>query len=806
MKAKRLVTLMIVTLSVALLTQRIPATLSVPSSVDTFADVRLAVDPEGEIAVTAFVNDTERISAEQLLNSTALGTLEVSEDTVHLNLTLLVPEANATSFPFNTTTVTVSAVYVEDGLDVDVNLTATAPSKSVYCPYLSDEYGSETCELLESMLNSTDFVLDAAFLEGDATFMLAYEMTANMSDLLSSMVNLTVGFQAPFTVNLNVSNGAYEGTVNLILIPGLPVEDVAVDVEGNLTSVYFNGSVQVIYGIYPDFEMTLNQTYIDDLEYRAENVFNASIDVEGSLLNITEGMLECTTVNVDRQSLDSEGEDVTFDVRISEAVPGGFVYYPTLALDFPPMDPLTQWYPLLIPFTINDTLHSIQDGQIQLIYTPATTRLYLTMEGTLHVLDLVDQLLQPKDVPEEWPELALGAPPQLNATTLPYEWLILSALNVTVHSIDGASFHNAYYYDTRKAKMNFTASVSFDEFYQQLVTILAETSLEVPAELIPLLERLIAGVTTFQASMTYADGAARLLMDAEIDGDVNTEANLMINDLFTIMNATGADLAPWQLTFLNDTLFDLSTLTLDVAVDPVSTTLMVDGLTVRPPIDAVNASAFTFDRFFNLSAEMIVPDALQQLQVAVTGTSNATHRVILSTTTGVPVPDEVTRDADQQIIQMVWHNVSFNDLRALHFLIVSGADHAQSHVIPYGGEDYVVTTLSNSTITDVAFDQPNKLLSFYVTGASGIGGYCNVTIPNQLLGGTFVVLVNDVAVFPTITQNSTHGFIYFEYTHSTQLIEIIGTTVISEFPAMLAVGLLLSLIAVLTLVTRKRRS
>jgi hypothetical protein len=155
---------------------------------------------------------------------------------------------------------------------------------------------------------------------------------------------------------------------------------------------------------------------------------------------------------------------------------------------------------------------------------------------------------------------------------------------------------------------------------------------------------------------------------------------------------------------------------------------------------------------------------------------------------------------------MLWQNVSFNDLRALLFLIGPGADQTQRHAISYGGDDYAVTTLTNSTVTDIVFDQPNKQISFYVTGTAGTVGYCNVTIPTELLGGTFIVLVNDVSVPYTPTQNSTHTFLYFEYPQSTQLVEIIGTTVIAEFPTTLLLSLFLSLLAVYTLLTRTRHT
>jgi hypothetical protein len=116
------------------------------------------------------------------------------------------------------------------------------------------------------------------------------------------------------------------------------------------------------------------------------------------------------------------------------------------------------------------------------------------------------------------------------------------------------------------------------------------------------------------------------------------------------------------------------------------------------------------------------------------------------------------------------------------------------------GFDFRVFTESNSTISNFEFIQAEKKILFNVAGPSGTKGFCNVTIPKQLLGGPFDVLFDGENVANVIlSANITHTSFYFIYDHSGHWVEIIGTTVIPEFPAFLALLILMAttLIAVI---------
>jgi len=129
--------------------------------------------------------------------------------------------------------------------------------------------------------------------------------------------------------------------------------------------------------------------------------------------------------------------------------------------------------------------------------------------------------------------------------------------------------------------------------------------------------------------------------------------------------------------------------------------------------------------------------------------------------------------------------------------------------VSWNGDTYPVFILSNSSIENFDFDQVNKMISFNVTGGSDTTGYCNVTTPNALLGGPYTVLINDSR--PTIlneVSNDTYTFLYFTYSHSTQKVKIIGTTVVQELSSNIILPLFaaLSTLAVVFVKRRIRRS
>ncbi len=123
------------------------------------------------------------------------------------------------------------------------------------------------------------------------------------------------------------------------------------------------------------------------------------------------------------------------------------------------------------------------------------------------------------------------------------------------------------------------------------------------------------------------------------------------------------------------------------------------------------------------------------------------------------------------------------------------------------GYAFDVTMISNSTISNFNFSESLMQVSFNVTCPTGKGGYCNVTIPKDLLQGepwTIYLNSTDCTALCSITGNITHTFVYIPYTCSTNTIQIKGTWVIPEFP--LAVIMPLFMIAtLLTAIVYRRK-
>ncbi len=130
------------------------------------------------------------------------------------------------------------------------------------------------------------------------------------------------------------------------------------------------------------------------------------------------------------------------------------------------------------------------------------------------------------------------------------------------------------------------------------------------------------------------------------------------------------------------------------------------------------------------------------------------------------------------------------------------------HIIVWDAVPYGVVTKSNSTVSTIDLDQPHRLLNFNVSGPDGTIGFCNITIPKNLLDAPdsnyWLVLVDGMMVSPTTSDNATHSSLYFTYTHSLHRVQILGTAVIPEFTTII-VPLLFLAITFVAVALRKTR-
>jgi len=164
-----------------------------------------------------------------------------------------------------------------------------------------------------------------------------------------------------------------------------------------------------------------------------------------------------------------------------------------------------------------------------------------------------------------------------------------------------------------------------------------------------------------------------------------------------------------------------------------------------------------------------------------------TVNVTLAVTNTIPLSDTVTHQIEQ-LARIV----------------------SYQHTVIVGTSAFEVYVLTNSTESDFNFNQSLMQISFNVAGPSDTVGFCNVTIPQALLGlespgDVWVVLIDgetDLLIDLLITENVTHTLLYFTYPHTTHNVKIRGTWVVPEFPTAIVAPLLLIATLAATLLTK----
>jgi hypothetical protein len=101
--------------------------------------------------------------------------------------------------------------------------------------------------------------------------------------------------------------------------------------------------------------------------------------------------------------------------------------------------------------------------------------------------------------------------------------------------------------------------------------------------------------------------------------------------------------------------------------------------------------------------------------------------------------------------------------------------------ITYGSETLQVKTLSNSTITNLTYNQTLKAITYDATGPDNTKGACIITIPQKIMNTTLIALSDNtplktfITELNTLPENGTHNFLYYSYTHTTHKIKIYQT-------------------------------
>jgi len=123
---------------------------------------------------------------------------------------------------------------------------------------------------------------------------------------------------------------------------------------------------------------------------------------------------------------------------------------------------------------------------------------------------------------------------------------------------------------------------------------------------------------------------------------------------------------------------------------------------------------------------------------------------------------------------------------------------------------YLISTFSNSTVSDLTFSKAEARLSFTVDGLSGTIGFCDITIPSELMSGTFSLYKDDVPLVEDMDYiqsfNGTHYTFSLTYEHNTHTIEIFSTTVIPELTSIVLMLTFIIVTLTMIVVNRKKRA
>lgn len=120
------------------------------------------------------------------------------------------------------------------------------------------------------------------------------------------------------------------------------------------------------------------------------------------------------------------------------------------------------------------------------------------------------------------------------------------------------------------------------------------------------------------------------------------------------------------------------------------------------------------------------------------------------------------------------------------------APSAIAHVVPtlqVGGNNFAIHTLTNADDCLYTLDQEKKDLHVAIQSPNVTEGYMRLSIPHELLGGNYTVLIDGKATTDynvTLIDSNTTA-LETRYSPSAKSIDIIGTSVIPEFPNTMAV-------------------
>lgn len=721
-----------------------------------------AVYPNGTIGVDGKINYTRMYPENmgpQINASTGIST-NGNITTGSLDGRLVFTEESMPGSPFNFIAANFSSKYDSGLVNSTLKLILFVP------PEATNAYP----------FNATDFDFTSSYRNG----ILNAELWGETQ--IPSDVKNTFPFNATdLTILADYLNGEIIGNITFHLIPGAPMLDVRVYFSDNKTDIYLTGNVNVTYGNY--FGIEIDPTTLED--FLAE--LNSTIPGATVLIaNMTGGLLECTSLSTAKTEWTN---GLGADVQYNAAIHGNFTLFfaRLLAQMFSGGS-----YEESIYVALESAFSSIEN---------ASLRMYYFHDSGIASIDKLKLACNVKKLWSTALELVLPTVPS------DYEARVevgLKMANATAYAIQDFNLNASYSKETQK--------LFFDAYLLSNATQLEEETRQLLPEMLPPpMQEIFASymnvtyckLTRYEATVKYENGTADFEVDWTFEGDFKAQLNHMKRFYIDFVNATSPWMLNWQLLMLNETEIDIKNFNAEFMLGKDQLYITFNGAYAKPPIDEIDFIRFKLYRWFNMTADPEEPPReFERLKITITGASNGTHTILLSAPDMVPTPDSTSLDYKS----MMWENVKLSSLKDLIFRI------AYQAVVDHLGERYYIPIFTNSTVSNFNFNSNARQISFNVTGEVGTG-FCEITIPRALLYASvsdWIVKIDGQPLTSgeyNVTENAEYVFISLNYSHSSHLIEIVGTWVITEFqPPILPIVLVtLSLIAAVIVFKQRKR-
>ena len=668
-------------------------------------------------------------------------------------------------FPFNSTEATFRSEYSKGMLNAQLNATMQMP------PAGSTTYPT----------NSSDFSLLADYANGKLDVDLHGE--TELPSYFASQLPFNI---TDITVLADYGNNMLSGNVTFHAFSGFPLGDVIAYFSGNKTEVTLNGYVNVLYGDY--FGTTFNETTLESMLLQLNSTYPGR--GAGSLYNGTGGAIECTRLDTVMTPMagPAQGGRVDFNVTID----GNFTKLLATLLTS-----------VLFGYYASEENHSMVYAVTDAVLSSvdhASLILNYFHGSKLATLDLTLR----SDVRSLWDNIVHSLPPAARPEDRARLEAWLTIANITAYCVENA--HVSAEYSSARQELGLNASITAN-----VTQLKNNTILMLPDAVPPQLRDLIGSCinTTYceleSSNMTcnYAKGRITFNTEWASRGDLKAETNRIKSCFTEYLNQTSPYGVPWQILMFNATEVDITNLKADIRQGEDWETVTFEGLKFHPDKDEIDPTQFKLYRFFNMTSvpgEGLVE--FEKLGITVRGGSNGTHTVLLHAPSTVPEPASVSLNGTA----MSWQNSMPSSLKDLDFLV------ACQEQVNYGGVEYFVPIVTNSSISGFNLDVHEKRISFNVAGTAG-AGFCNITIPRALLYAPpdeWIITIDGLQVSPgnmTVTENADYVFICLVYLHSSHTIIIVGKSVVAEFPPQLppVIMLIVCLAAAIVAVKQRRR-